>query len=61
MNGMEWVDADGSGTESVNISNTSGDSQNPSLALDSAGNPRVAWHDSSPVSNFDIYYLQWRE
>jgi len=57
-NGIEWVDADGSGQESINISNTSGDSGNPSLYLDSSGNPHIAWSDAS-LGKHEIYYLKW--
>ncbi len=58
-NGSEWVDADGSsGWESINISNSTGDSRNPSLRLDSAGNPHISW-DSRNLGFYDIYYLEW--
>jgi len=57
-NGSEWVDADGSGKESINISNNAGVSGFPSICLDGSGNPHVAWHDSSSGSH-EIYYLKW--
>jgi len=57
-NGTAWVDADGSGQESINISNNSGHSGYPSLCLDSSGNPHIAWKDHTP-GNYDIYYLKW--
>ena len=57
-NGTEWVDADGSGQESVNISTNTGSSENPSLYLDSSGNPHIAWHDSTS-GNEEVYYLKW--
>jgi hypothetical protein len=59
-NGTEWVDADGSGQESKNISNNTGPSQYPSLCIDSSGNPHVAWHDYDYISGEnEIYYLKW--
>jgi len=57
-NGTEWVDADGSGKESKNVSNTNGNSRRPSLYLDSFGKSHIAWADSTP-GNYDIYYLHW--
>jgi len=57
-NGIAWVDADGSGQESINISTNTGNSRNPYLCLDSLGNPHIAWEDSSS-GNYDIYYLKW--
>ena len=54
----EWVDADGSGQESINISNTSGWSSVPSLCLDTSGNPHIAWYDDTS-GNLEIYYLKW--
>jgi len=58
-NGTEWVDADGSGQEPENISNTIGSSFYPSLSLDSSGNPHIAWKDYISGNNYDIYYLEW--
>jgi len=57
-NGTAWVDADGSGQESINVSNRNEDSRNPSLCLDSLGNPHIAW-DQSGTGNYEIYYLKW--
>jgi len=57
-NGSEWVDADGSGQESINVSRDSGNSRNPSLRLDSLGNPHLAW-DNGGSGPYDIYYLEW--
>ncbi|MFH1282412.1 MAG: hypothetical protein ABII27_01960, partial [bacterium] len=57
-NGTSWVDADGSGQESINISNNSGDSVEPSLYLDNSRNPHVVWRDSTS-GNAEIYYLRW--
>ena len=56
--GLAWVDADGSGQESINISSNSGGSQSPSLSLDASGNPHIAWYDDTS-GNIDIYYLKW--
>jgi hypothetical protein len=58
-NGTAWVDVDGSGQESKNVLSTSGDSREPSLYLDTFGNPHIAWADSTTSGNYDIYYLQW--
>jgi len=57
-NGSEWVDADGVGRESINISNNSGDSLGPSLFLDDTGKPHIAWEDNTS-GNSEIYYLKW--
>ncbi len=57
-NGTAWVDADGSGQESINIPKTSGSSYRASLCLDSSGNPHIAWKDYAS-GNYDIYYLKW--
>ena len=45
-----------SDTTPVNISNTSGGSFWPAVAIDDAGNPHVVWHDQSP-GNKEIYYV----
>jgi len=58
-NGSVWVDADGSGQESINVSNNSGGSNLCSLRLDSSGNPHIAWQDSTLEEKLDIYYLRW--
>jgi hypothetical protein len=57
-NGSAWVDADGTGQESINISNNGGASSTPSLSLDTSGNPYIAWSDNTP-GNYEIYYLYW--
>ena len=51
-----WVDADGTGQESINISNNAGDSRYPSLCFDTSGNPHIAWSDATS-GNYAIYYL----
>ena len=57
-NGSAWVDADGSGQESINISNNSGYSISPSLYLDTSGNPHIAWRDDTS-GNYEVYYVRW--
>jgi len=57
-NGSAWVDATGSGQANINISNNTGNSQNPTLALDNTGKPHIAWADNTN-GNYDIYYLYW--
>jgi len=59
-NGTAWVDGDGSGQESINISANDGDSSYPSLYLDSSDNPHIAWKDKTP-GVYDIYYLKWND
>ncbi|MFH1958502.1 MAG: Ig-like domain-containing protein [bacterium] len=59
-NGSEWVDADGSGQESVNVSSNSTGSNTPSLYMDSSGKPHIAWEESPPFpGGCEIYYLKW--
>ena len=41
-----------------NVSNNSGNSESPSLALDVNGNPSIAWHDNSS-GNYEVYYRDW--
>ena len=41
----EWVDADGEGQESINISNNSGKSINASMFVDLSNNPHIIWGD----------------
>jgi len=57
--GSAWVDADGSGQESINVSNNSRFSECPSLCLDTSGDPHIAWHDASGGGHSEIYYLKW--
>jgi len=55
-NGSSWVDYG----PSSSISHTSGDSEYPSLALDSSDYPLVAWHDGTQGSgNTEIYLKRW--
>ncbi|MDI6784640.1 MAG: hypothetical protein QME64_11190 [bacterium] len=52
-NGTEWMFRG-----NINISNTSGGSEWPSLQLDKNGFPHIAWSDWTP-GMFSIYYLAW--
>ncbi|MFC2156051.1 sialidase family protein, partial [Acidobacteriota bacterium] len=47
-NGATW-------SSFVNISNSSGLSQSPVIAVDSSGNLNTAWYDNSP-GNYEIYF-----
>ncbi|MCE5301275.1 MAG: hypothetical protein LLG37_10460 [Spirochaetia bacterium] len=60
-NGTEWVDADGAGMGQINISNTTGYSGHPVIAVDTAGNPRIAWmqQEGADEDDCDIYYGRW--
>ena len=49
-NGASWSAA-------VNISNTSGDSGDPAIAVDSSGNINVVWEDDDP-GNDDTYFAR---
>lgn len=53
-NGTEWVTLGGN----TNVSRTSGSAWSPSLAIDSSGNPYLAWEDDSE-GNSEIYYQEW--
>src|ERR1035437_4755870 len=57
-NGVQWVDADGSGTESIKISGTVFGSDSPDMVLDSLDRPHIAWTGFAPGFTF-IYYLTW--
>ena len=57
-NGAAWVDAGGASLAGMNVSDNPGNSVRPSLALDSSGNPHIAWADDT-TGNFRIYYLYW--
>ncbi len=58
--GSTWLTASGAvlSTTNANVSNNTGTSYYPSIALDSSGNPRIAWYDSTP-GNYEIYYARW--
>jgi len=59
-NGSSWVNVSGVGLNATNgnVSNNSGYSSVPSLQLDSAGNPCIAWDDNTP-GNYEIYFARW--
>lgn len=56
--GLTWVDADGSGQESKNVSLNSTNSEYPMLVLDSLDRPHIAWEDGTSGDR-EVYYLQW--
>jgi len=53
-NGTQWVDYDGAGQESINVSNTPGFSQGASISFDGGGYPHIAWFDEN-----GIYFIRW--
>lgn len=55
FNGVEWVEFGTGSASNGGISNNSGDSWRPSLAVSPYGVPYVAWHDHSFSYNSDIY------
>lgn len=58
-NGTSWVDAEGTGQDGVNISADAGNSDYPSLAIDTTSSyPKIAWNDDTTGTD-QIYYLQW--
>jgi len=57
-NGSAWIEIGAGSASGGGISNNSGESGFPSLALDLAGNPVVAWQDNSP-GNYEIYVRRW--
>ncbi|HHT9126786.1 MAG TPA: hypothetical protein ACFYD6_13370, partial [Candidatus Brocadiia bacterium] len=56
-NGSSWVTHGGVNTGG-GLSNNANDSALPSLALDSSGNPHIAWQDYSG-GDWEIYYAYW--
>jgi len=56
-NGVEWVELDGSASGG-GVSNSSGSSQLPSIAVDSQGYPVVAWKDATD-GDWEIYIKRW--
>lgn len=57
-NGSAWVESGGSATNG-GVSNTSpAYSTYPSLAMDSSGNPAIAWSEATP-SSWEIYFKRW--
>lgn len=59
-NGTSWVNASGATLTATNgnISNNTGNSVNPSLALDSSNNPCISWQDDTS-GNFEIFFARW--
>jgi hypothetical protein len=56
-NGSAWVKADGTaGTD--NVSSNATTSEEPSLAITSAGRPMISWRDAEPGNN-EILFKQW--
>ncbi len=54
FNGTAWVDVGDNSSTGGGISKNVGESLQPSLALDSSGNPVVAWNDNTS-GNYEIY------
>lgn len=59
-NGTSWVNANGSALTSTNgnVSNDSDTSQSPSVAIDSQGNPHIAWCNWM-TTDYEILYTKW--
>ena len=59
-NSSAWVDADGSGTESILAASTANYSMSkPVLKVDNTGTPQIAWVEYVLVLEGDPYYLKW--
>ena len=56
-NGTTWEELDGSGSGG-GVSNNSGYSILPSIAINGSGNPVVAWQDNTS-GDYEIYIKQW--
>jgi hypothetical protein len=58
--GTAWVGANGKPytAENANVSKNLGFSEYPSLAIDSKGNPHIAWDDDTP-GNMEVFYTRW--
>jgi len=59
--GSSWITINNAvynGTN-ANVTNNTGDSNTPSLELDSNNNPHIAWSDNTWNSNFEICYFYW--
>ncbi|HPF49907.1 MAG TPA: hypothetical protein PLP35_09465, partial [Caldisericia bacterium] len=57
----KWVCANGNdytGSNAV-ISANSGNSEYPSLAIDSLNNPHISWTDHSYNGNWEVLYVEW--
>ncbi len=58
-NGSSWVEVGTGSATDGGISDNSGDSWKPSLALDSSDNPVVAWNDYTYAPSCKIYIKRW--
>lgn len=60
FDGTQWVTAEGKNYAPAlaNVSNNLGFSEYPSLALDSKGNPHIAWDDDT-TGNMEVFYIKW--
>jgi hypothetical protein len=59
-NGTSWTDEAGSVTTYKDIYPDILNSEWASMALDSGGNPHIAWSDGVVLQQHDIYYLHWK-
>ena len=50
-NGSSWEEIGTGSASGGGISNTSGDSKNPSIAINDSGNPIGAWSDNTSGNN----------
>ena len=57
-NGTSWVDVDGIGLESRNITNSFANSAVPTVKIDNSGTPHIIWHEGN-VETCEIYCLKW--
>jgi len=57
-NGSSWEEIGSGSASGGGISNNTGASVEPSLAINDSGNPIVAWHDGV-FPDYDIYLKQW--
>ncbi len=58
-NGSTWAEVEAGSASGGGISNNSGQSLSPSLAIAPDGTPYVAWEDSSSGSGYEIYVRRW--
>jgi hypothetical protein len=58
-NGSAWVEIGTGSASGGGISNNNGSSEEPALALDSSGNPVVAWDDNTS-GDYEIYLKRWQ-
>ncbi|MBN2361722.1 MAG: hypothetical protein JXR83_19880 [Deltaproteobacteria bacterium] len=55
FDGTHWVDIGTGSSSGGGLSNSATSSEHPSVALDSSGNPVVAWTERCTSTNYDIY------